>query len=121
MTDHIKIQGHKIWAEHKVELDQVFCWEIEKLTIWCKRTENEVQIAYKQNKDIENTEKTETTIETTYDPPEDIKWRLPGLTNRQLLPLACGNRLHLDELCRILMRYHFLFREGYFLHRVYFR
>lgn len=56
-----------IWGEHELSPGQVHHWVIGELNIWCKRTDQEIQIAYKRlsaNKDRPIIEK----------PPEDISW-----------------------------------------------
>lgn len=74
-----------IWGEHEIPLKKIKNWSIGDLNLWCKRTKDEIQIAYSKisGDNIKETEINE--------PEENISWSRWALKKEhptiQLVPL----------------------------------
>lgn len=62
-----KIRASQIWGQHEIAENEICTWNVGPLQIWCKRTEKEMQLAYKHYEEDEGQERMP-------ENPEELVW-----------------------------------------------
>ncbi len=79
-----KTNPERIWRQHEIQADTVREWQVGPLCIWCKKSEKEIQIAYRQSEDEQAGNQNPENL-------DDLKWIRWALEKKQdkieLLPV----------------------------------